>query len=133
MNKEEAYKIYSVWKEYIEIGNKLNIIFRVVPESFLPYPVEVLKEALEIVTEDYFDSGNHRMSNNIKELMSVHLGGYYIHSSGVKLTDEEILEYMQHDLNHLISDSEFKNSALKMLKDQQNSWIDNRNKVDKKQ
>lgn len=119
----EAQKIYNVWKEHIEILNKVNIIFSVVPESFLPYPVETLEEALNMVIADYVASGNTRMAENIKELMAGHLGGYFI-PNGIKLTDEEVLIKMRDKINLILENSELKESLFDVLKDTQSSWID---------
>jgi len=69
MTTEEANKIFQSWKEYIEINDKLWKIFTDIPESFLPYPKEVLEEALNIIAKSYFDAGDRKTCDSIQANM----------------------------------------------------------------
>jgi hypothetical protein len=53
MNSKEANTIYKDWQKYKEINDKLGQVFKVLPESFLPYPAPILKEALDIVSDEF--------------------------------------------------------------------------------
>lgn len=130
MTIEEAKKIFDVWREYIEIADKLHSIFHIVPESFLPYPADVLEEALDIVAKDYFDAGHKRMAENIQEMMSLHLMPYHITvvngeltSTNKKPTDEEALGEMKKKLDLILSNPELKDAVLANLKRVRDSWL----------
>jgi len=58
MTFEDANKIFQDWQRYMEINNKLSKIFMgfSLPKSFLPYPMEVLEEAINIVAKAYSDN-----------------------------------------------------------------------------
>src|SRR4030042_4110955 len=102
MTKEEARKIFKSWQDYMEIADKLHKLFCHVPESFLPYPVDTLEEALNITAKDYFDSGDKEMSENIQRTMSYYLTSFYFTESGVtgsKITDEGSIESMKRELD----------------------------------
>jgi hypothetical protein len=71
----EAREIFRVWKEwYWPCHFLLDSVFGpTIPESFLPYPKDVLEEALNIVAKHYHESGNIRLSKGIQDaMMSVH-------------------------------------------------------------
>lgn len=129
MTNGEAGKIFDVWREYIEIAEKLHTIFHVVPESFLPYPADVLEKALNMVAKDYFDAGDKRMAKNIQEMMALHLMPYNITvengeltSTNEKLTDEEVLGEMKKKLDLILSNPELKDAVLANLKRVRDSW-----------
>lgn len=122
MTLEEAKIIFSGWQEYIEIADKMHQIFSVVPESFLPYPVETLEEALNIIAKDYFDAGNVKMAKNIQRIMAQHLVPYFFSESQVKPTDEEVLEKMLRDLNVILTHQGIKEIYLANLKRCRDSW-----------
>lgn len=124
MNKEEAYKIFEVWKNHIEIFDKLTKIFSIIPESFLPFPVEVLEKALTIVTEDYFNSGNKTASKNIQETMTLHTVGLYLDTNGRKRTELEALSKMKKDLDFLFENEKIRDLKLRLLKESAESWLD---------
>jgi hypothetical protein len=67
----EAYGIFSVWKNWHwPCHFLLNSVFcATIPESFLPYPPDVLEEALNIVAKDFFDRGDIQTSKKIQEAM----------------------------------------------------------------
>jgi len=129
MTLEEANKIYIDWKEYMEIADKLNKVFSIVPESFLPYPLEILEEALNIIAKYYFDSGDKKIANNIQETMGAYLSGYYFSTTddkvvakNYKLTGEEILKKMKRDLDFMLENPELLKFKLKNLKEARYSW-----------
>lgn len=70
MTFEEAEKIFKFWEEYVEINDKMIKVFRSIPKSFLPYPVEVLEEALNIMAKYYFENGDRRGAENIQGTMA---------------------------------------------------------------
>jgi len=129
MTFEEANEIFEHWRGYIEIADKVHTIFTVVPESFLPYPVETLEKALNIVAKSYFDAGDKRMANNIQETLALHVTGYYLGGSGKKtmfrkkkLTDEEALRKMKEMLDFILDNPKLLRIKLKNLKTTQKSW-----------
>jgi hypothetical protein len=124
MTLDEAKRVFKAWQEYIEIAEKLRQLFNVVPESFLPYPVDTLEEALNIIAKDYFDAGDKRTANDIQRLMTLHLVPYCLTpSNGNKLTDDEALERMKLSLDLTLKHPELKMGAIQRLKAIQDSWI----------
>lgn len=69
MNIIEADKIFKNWsKWYWPCHFVLHSIFlSKVPESFLPYPQDVLEEALNIVAKHHYDNGDFQISKDIQE------------------------------------------------------------------
>jgi len=65
----EANKIFQVWKSwYWPFDFILGSVFLAKkPKSFLPFPEEVLEEALNIVAKYYFDAGDIKLSKLIQE------------------------------------------------------------------
>lgn len=125
MTKEEAKNIYEDWKANIEILDKISKVFNAIPESFLPYSVETLEEALNIIAKDYFDMGDKRTSRNIQETMMLHVGGLYFTPEGVtgrKMTDEEALLSMKKKLDFMFENPKLKKITLETLKETQESW-----------
>ncbi len=112
MSIEKAQKIFQEWKNYIEIHTKLSTIFEKIPESFLPYPVKILEEALNIIAEDYFNKGNYRMSDNIKELLS----DLYIYTKDEEAIKTIINSFSQENL-------EIINLHFALLKEVRDSWL----------
>jgi len=75
MTTEKAEKIFKSWQEYMEIADKLQkILGPSIPESFLPYPPEILEEALNITAEKFFDAGDKRKLKLLKKLKQVFFG-----------------------------------------------------------
>jgi len=129
MTLEEANKIFEHWKGYSEIADKMHKIFLVVPESFLPYPIDILEEALNIVAKHYFDSGDKRTANIIQETMMLQLGGYCLGTDSEgktkvvdKITDEEVLQKMKKDLDFMLDNPELLKVKLDNLKKSAESW-----------
>ena len=127
---EEAQKIFKQWQAYQEIGDKLHTIFNTVPESFLPYPAEILEEALNIVAKHYFDSGNRRAAKNIQEMMMLHMGGLYLSTNSKGKTtalnrpmgDKEALKEMKEQLDFIITNPDLLKAKLKNLEKSKDSW-----------
>jgi hypothetical protein len=67
----EADKIFQTWSRWYWPSHfMLHAIFiSKIPESFLPYPLAILEEALNIIVEHYQKSGDLQMSQNIQETM----------------------------------------------------------------
>lgn len=65
----EADKIFKNWKQWYWPCHFIlhSIFINKIPESFLPYPKDVLEEALNIVAKSYWDEGNKKTSDDIKE------------------------------------------------------------------
>lgn len=135
MTFEEANKIFKRWQSYQEIADKLGQLFIVVPESFLPYPVEILEEALNIVAKGYFDSGDKKAADNIQESMGRYLTGYYLSSDSNgklvvkddKLTDEEVLKKMKQELDFILEHPDLLKAKLENLKVARDSWAEFKN------
>ncbi|MFH1973001.1 MAG: hypothetical protein ABIK13_00105 [Patescibacteria group bacterium] len=125
MTKEEARKIYEDWQRGVEIFDKMLKIFPVIPESFFPYSIETLEEALNIIAKDYFDVGNKRMAENIQETMAYHITGLCLSPNGVtghKMTDEEALLSIKKRLDLIFENPELKKTSLEILHSTQKSW-----------
>jgi hypothetical protein len=68
---DEADKICKVWQAYMEFHDKLFAVFSgSIPESFLPFPIEIFEEALNIVAKHYFDIRDHRNSKLVADTIS---------------------------------------------------------------
>ena len=125
MTKEQAKIIYDNWKVNIEVFDKILCVFDVVPESFFPYNTKILEEALNIVAKDYYDMGNKKMAENIKETMTYQMGGLWLigeDSPGRKITDEEVLSHMKKNLDYIFANPELKRTTLQSLNEIRNSW-----------
>jgi len=128
MTINEAQVIFKCWQDYIEIAEKFHRLMLPVPESFLPYPADVLEEALNIVAEYYFNAGNKKMSENIQNSMSVYLLPFIMtkEETGARRTDEEAITDMKKMLDLIEQDTRLKKELLKSLKECQDSWIKSR-------
>jgi hypothetical protein len=115
MTPQEAEKIFRAWQEYIEINDKMDKVFSSIPESFLPYPVKVLEEALNIEAKKYFDAGDKKMSRNIQEVMCT-LIRYK--------DDEEALKSIHQKLDLILNNPEIKEVILAGLKNTCDFWAD---------
>jgi hypothetical protein len=65
----EANKIYNNWRQWYWPCHFIlhSIFLSSIPESFLPYPVDVLEEALNIVAKSYWGEGDRKYSDTIKQ------------------------------------------------------------------
>jgi hypothetical protein len=130
MEFKEAEKIFKDWQNYQEIADKMSRVFVIVPESFLPHPVNKLEEALNIITKYFFDSGDKIMAENIRETMGAYLIGYFTKISNGKvescdkISDEEALQRMKKSLDMKLENQELKETVLKSLKECSDSWLE---------
>lgn len=130
MTLDEAQIIFKKWQQYQEIADKMGTIFLTVPESFLPYPEDVLEEALNIIAKSYFDSGNKEVANNIQESMGRYLTGYYLPAgkgleiTGDKLSEEEVLRKMKEELDFMFQHPELLEAKIENLKRSRDSWAE---------
>jgi len=101
------------WQKYQEINDKLMkfFMFSGIPKSFLPYPEEILEEALNIVAKSYFDAGNSKTSNAIQETIASLL--FY-------KRDEEVFDEITRSI--IRKDPKVKKALLNGLKESQDSW-----------
>ena len=69
MNIIEADKIFKNWSQWYWPCHFIlhSIFLSKIPESFLPYPQDVLEEALNVVAKHYHDISDLKASNNIQE------------------------------------------------------------------
>jgi len=69
MNIIEADNIFKNWNQWYWPCHFIlhSIFLSKIPESFLPYPQDVLEEALNVVAKHYHDIGDLKASNNIQE------------------------------------------------------------------
>lgn len=120
MKINEAQEIFKSWQDYMEIADKFHRLMLPIPESFLPYPADVLEEALHIILKYYFDSGDKKMSENIQETMCAYLLP--------RRTDEEAITEMKKMLDLIEKEPKLKKDLLKSLKEGQEFWIRSRKK-----
>lgn len=68
MTIKEANKIIQVWGVYLEyMHGKLSLLFMAhIPESFLPYPQDVLEEAINIMAKYYYNVGDIKNADLLK-------------------------------------------------------------------
>ena len=119
----------------METADKFSKLMLTPPESFLPYPVKTLEEALNIVAKDYFDAGDKKMAETIQTTMASYLSSYFMSFEDKKLValesasaDEKMLEGMKKTIDLILGDPLLKKTVLENLKKSQESWIGTRNK-----
>ena len=69
MTIEEARKIVGTWGEYLDSCHaRLMTIFFLgsIPESFLPFRIGTLEEAINVLGRFYFDMGDYETSDFLK-------------------------------------------------------------------
>jgi hypothetical protein len=119
MTHEQANKIFETWKEFVEFADKFHRLFMCgVPESFLPYPHDVLEEALTIISKSYLDDGNKKMYDSIQSTMWSVIGG-------VK-EDAEAFEQITKFLSMASEHPDLKATVLEKLKECRESWAKTR-------
>jgi hypothetical protein len=123
VTNEEADRIFRAWQAYLETADRFSNLMLTPPESFLPYPVEELQEALNIVAQRLFDAGDHETAEDIQRLMALHLGGYYMTDMKRRMTDEEALLGMKRQIDLMVAHSELMQTLLEKLKESQKSWM----------
>ncbi|MFH1129439.1 MAG: hypothetical protein V1686_01765 [Patescibacteria group bacterium] len=118
MTLEEADKIFKVWKEYVyPIDWFLSSAFfcSSIPESFLPYPIDVLWEALDIVAKHYWDMGDRKYSKIVQEATGL-LGGYQ--------KDDEAIDDMIEKYKSRLTKPEWREIYIKSIKASVKNWMD---------
>lgn len=57
---EEVQNIIAVWGAYLEHSGGLRFLFGInIPESLLPYPLDILQGAINKMEAFYYDQGLH--------------------------------------------------------------------------
>jgi hypothetical protein len=71
MDIEVADAIRMDWGKYVEMthGTLMMIFAGGIPQSLLPYPKESIREALEIMCEEFTDEGNQQAVGAIQSTM----------------------------------------------------------------
>jgi hypothetical protein len=114
MTTKEAEKIFKEWQEYQEINDKLQkILSPSIPRSFLPYPSEVLEEALNMIAKRYFDAGDKEGSEFIQRSM----GSLMSYKK-----DEEAVEGLIKRFNMLKDHADLKDISIANLRKSRDSW-----------
>ena len=127
MTDDEADIIFRSWTEYMETADKFNKLTLTPPESFLPYPVETLEDAMNIVAKRYFDAGDREASETIQSTMASHLTAYFLAGgTNRRLTDEEALEQMRRALETILDHPLLMKAVLDNLRESQKSWMKTR-------
>lgn len=71
MTREEAEIVFRDWQAYAEINDKLfQLLGSSIPKSFLPYPPDILEEALNMIAKVYFDAGDDNTHTMIQECLN---------------------------------------------------------------
>lgn len=115
----EAEKIFEEWKQFQEINTKLVSVFSGIPESFLPYSIQTIVEATDIISNDYINKGENEYVKTIKETQ-LYLLSY--------LKDEDALDLIIRDSEMMSKSAEFKEVTLKNLKLNRDSWANIKSK-----
>jgi len=119
MTLNEASKITQIWGRYLEyVGAKLLIVFCArIPESFLPFPIDTLAEALNIMIEYHHKRGNQRVVEGLK----VAFGALTMY-----VDDEEAILEAAKNFNEPMWRERF----IRDLKKWQNDWIKTQEKLE---
>jgi hypothetical protein len=112
MTLDHASKIVAIWGTYLEyMGGKLNLIFGAnIPESLLPFPINTLEQALNIVAEYHHNLGN---KDAVRDLQ-----GSIGWLTAFTDDDKALLQAAK-----LFNNSEWREAMLPALKNFQNDWI----------
>ncbi len=112
MTLDEARKIVKIWGDYLEVcGARLVALFVAnIPKSLLPFPVETLEEALNVVAGHYHDLGDYEAAGIINESFR-HLALYSdddtaLQGAAVKFGDPRIRNTIAAKLND-VQNAEF--------------------------
>jgi hypothetical protein len=87
MNLDKAKKYFKIWQPYFEINDKFSRLKWTVPESLLPIPKDIIEEVSNIIAKDYFERGDHKMSENMQ---TVGAGCWTLHESDSKALTETL-------------------------------------------
>ena len=112
MTIEEVDKILPIWGKYLEYthGRLVLIFSNHIPESFLPFSKDVLRDTFDTAKEQYCKSGNKRGVELMQESTSS-LMWYEDDGNALSLAAEEL------------SDSKRRSFRISILKDGQKNWI----------
>jgi len=113
MTLDEAQKIVNIYSIFLHhVSGKLIYVFGTnIPESFLPFPIKILEEALNIVAKHYHDSGNLVFAKRLQECIG-DLGGYMDDEIAVLLAAETF------------KNTEWRQAILPQFKKFQKDWIE---------
>lgn len=94
MDISEAKQIFDVWCKWVwPCHSMLFAIFRGgIPESFLPYPEDVLNEALTIMANYYYKCGNKEIAEAIIGARDYVVSFYTKDEESVEMLKKELLE-----------------------------------------
>lgn len=123
MAKDEVDRVFNAWQNYAETADKLFQLGITPPESFLPYPLLILEEAINVVAKKYFDAGDKETSEVIQRHATLHLMPYYLTPLKKPMSDEEALEGMIKSLTQTFNDLALRSAILTNLKKSQSSWM----------
>ena len=126
MTDDEANIIFRGWQNYAETADKFSKLMLTPPASFLPYPVDILEDALNIVAKERYDAGDREIAETIQGHMALHLVAYFLPNSKKIMTDEEALEKMRDTLDLILNNPSLKEVVLENLRNSQRSWMDTR-------
>lgn len=97
LNLEMAHTINMDWSKFVEItnGNLMMLFGTKIPQSLLPYPKNIIKQALDLVAEYFCSTGNQKAVDAI-EFMKPVLECYVDDKVGIsaaagRFTDEKYL------------------------------------------
>lgn len=113
MTIEEAQIIFKDWQYFAEINDKLSKVFFDIPESFLPYPIDMLEEALNMVAKQYFESGDKKTS----EALQTSIATLLFYKDDVVALDSIINSEM-------LKNQKLKDAFLKNLENSRDSWLE---------
>jgi hypothetical protein len=126
MTDDEANIIFARWQQYTEIIDKFRALMLTPPPSFLPYPPDVLEDAINIVAKSYFDSGDSKTAITLQRHMTLSLGRYFRPEKNRTVTDEEALAEMAERLSLILSNPPLKAELLGNLRNLQRGWMETR-------
>ena len=77
MELEEASKIVNIWGIHLEhfFGKLIFVFGGKIPESFLPFPAEMIEEAVNVIAEQHHRSGNKEAVKALQSTLG-YLVGY---------------------------------------------------------
>lgn len=117
---EEAENIMHIWGTYLEHTGGFRILFGTnIPESLLPYPVDILQGALNKMEAHYYEQGLHDRVKLLEET-EIMLIQY--------VNDEEAIN----DAVEMFGNKKWRDAFLKGLRDYQLDQAENGYLVDKK-
>ena len=115
MKIEEAKKIFNEWHQYMEIASKLDKVFMTgIPESFLPYPKNTIRESLNIVKKFYYDVGDIKNADSTTSTEILFLDSHIDDEEAInKIVDSWVLKNL-----------ELRKTIIEELKKVRDSWLE---------